>query len=253
MRENNYIVYMHKCPNNKVYIGITCQGIRKRWRSNGYGYKKNKHFYSAIQKYGWNNIEHIIIAENINEKDAYELEIKLIKKYKSNIHNYGYNNSTGGEKSAVGVKHTEETKKKLSEAHKDQKPSFKGKHHTEEAKKIISITSKGRPSFWKGKKLSEEHRKKLSESHKGQKMSEEAKAKMILKLKGRKFNDDVRRKISAVKKGKPSHLRKKVQCIEDGKTYSNIMEAQRTLKTHHIGEACSGKRKTAGGYHWKYI
>ena len=37
---NDYIVYMHISPNNKKYIGITCQSLKNRWR-NGEGYKNN--------------------------------------------------------------------------------------------------------------------------------------------------------------------------------------------------------------------
>ena len=46
--KNNYTVYMHKNKiNNKVYIGITYQNVKYRWRKNGEGYKKQK-FYNAI-------------------------------------------------------------------------------------------------------------------------------------------------------------------------------------------------------------
>ena len=75
--KNNYIVYMHTTPNNKVYIGITCQNPKKRW-AYGYGYKKNKYFFSAIQKYGWNNIKHIIIAENLSKEYACEMGLSLL-------------------------------------------------------------------------------------------------------------------------------------------------------------------------------
>lgn len=46
----NYKVYMHRFPNGKVYIGITNQPIKNRWR-NGEGYK-NQIVYSAIQNMG---------------------------------------------------------------------------------------------------------------------------------------------------------------------------------------------------------
>lgn len=34
---NNYIVYKHIFPNNKIYIGLTRQKPERRWR-NGDGY-----------------------------------------------------------------------------------------------------------------------------------------------------------------------------------------------------------------------
>lgn len=49
-------LYMHICPNGKKYVGITIQEPNQRWRD-GKGYCKNKHFYNAILKYGWDNIQ----------------------------------------------------------------------------------------------------------------------------------------------------------------------------------------------------
>lgn len=86
----NFKVYMHIAPNNKKYVGITQQKLYKRWQ-NGSAYHHNKHFTNAILKYGWDNFEHIVIAENLNKEDACKLEQKLIKKYKTNNRKYGYN------------------------------------------------------------------------------------------------------------------------------------------------------------------
>ena len=74
---NNYVVYKHTCPNGKVYIGITCQNPKERWK-NGYGYRNNDHFFKAIQKYGWNNIKHEIIYKNLIQQEAEEREKYLI-------------------------------------------------------------------------------------------------------------------------------------------------------------------------------
>lgn len=50
-------------------------------------------------------------------------------------------------------------------------------------------------------------------------------------------------------------LSKPVQCIETGIIYSSILEAGKQTKINHthLGDVARGKRKTAGGYHWKYI
>ena len=60
-----YTIYIHRNKiNNKAYIGQTCNDPKKRWE-NGNGYKKQPHFYNAIQKYGWDGFEHIIWGENL--------------------------------------------------------------------------------------------------------------------------------------------------------------------------------------------
>jgi hypothetical protein len=48
---------------------------------------------------------------------------------------------------------------------------------------------------------------------------------------------------------------KPVMCIETGKIYASYTEAGEDIKTDaaHIGECISGKRSTAGGYHWKLV
>ena len=64
-RENNiWTVYVHIVPKeisdydyDKYYVGITSKTVEFRWKKDGYGYI-NQPFYNAIQKYGWNNIEH---------------------------------------------------------------------------------------------------------------------------------------------------------------------------------------------------
>lgn len=209
---------MHISPSDKVYVGITSQKPEARW-FNGRGYCYNTHFYNAILKYGWDNFQHIIVEENLSQEKACELEIDLIKKYKSNNPKYGYNHSTGGDLSAVGTVISEETRKKLSKASKGRKLSESakekvriansgpnnhhyGKHLSEEHRKHISDALRGK----KYKKWSEESRKKLSENRKGTKQSEETKRKRSEALKGHKgywegkhFSEDHKEKL----KGRP--------------------------------------------------
>lgn len=101
MSEHTYTVYIHKSPSNKYYVGITHLKPEYRWNS-GDGYKQNKHFYSAIQKYGWNNFEHIIVATDVSCEVACEMEQNLILGLRSNLREFGYNKSIGGEKTALG-------------------------------------------------------------------------------------------------------------------------------------------------------
>lgn len=116
---------MHTCPNGKRYIGITGQNPLVRW-ANGRGYKAhNEHFYNAILKYGWDSIEHRIIASDISKECACEIEKSLIKEYQTNDRRFGYNKSTGGEYPSAGVRrvHSEETRRKISEIQKGRKLS----------------------------------------------------------------------------------------------------------------------------------
>ena len=140
---NNYIVYKHTCPNGKVYIGITMQGIKRRW-GNGHNYSRQKLFNSAIKKYGWDNIKHEVLFENLDETNAKEIEKGLIQEYKSFDSKYGYNISLGGE-GTYGYKMSEEQRRKLSISHKGKTPPNKGVPMSEEQKKKIKATRIKKP------------------------------------------------------------------------------------------------------------
>jgi group I intron endonuclease len=93
---NNYCVYYHRnVLNDKLYIGIS-KDINKRWSANGNQYKECKFFYRAIQKYGWDNFEHVILIENISKEIACVVEKELIEKYKTQNKEFGYNLASGG-------------------------------------------------------------------------------------------------------------------------------------------------------------
>lgn len=49
--------------------------------------------------------------------------------------------------------------------------------------------------------------------------------------------------------------RKKILCIDTGKTYVSIMEAERKTGTYHqhIGDCLRGERKKAGGMRWRLV
>lgn len=237
-----YTVYMHTAPSGKRYIGITCQTVEQRWR-NGKGYKTNQPFYNAIQKYGWNNIKHEIIEENLTHDEACELECKLIAKYDTTNKQKGYNVCFGGEDGWVGVHHTEEAKRKMSEAKKG-KTYRKGYHLSEETKKKLSESHKGKyrgvpvppRQYDKNDKIifSEEHKQKISQA-----------------LKGIERSDEVRKRMSEaqVKTKKP------VRCIDTGEVFESQTEAMKKLGIDKvlIGRTCKGKNKTAKGLRFEYV
>ena len=104
--ERKYIMYVHISPSNKRYYGITSAGCKRRWQ-NGNGYKTQQYFYRAIEKYGWNNFQHIVLFNNLTENEAKLLEQCYIALYDTTNKNKGYNITDGGE-GVRGYKHTEE-------------------------------------------------------------------------------------------------------------------------------------------------
>ena len=105
--------------NGKVYIGQTCKSPKQRW-DNGKGYIYNNHFWSSIQKYGWDNFEHIILFEDLSKEMANIIEKELINKYRATDSRYGYNFLCGGDNGFESYNpnyvrtYSEETRLKMS-------------------------------------------------------------------------------------------------------------------------------------------
>lgn len=146
-----YVVYMHVFPNGKRYVGITGRPVEKRWKR-GRNYRNNIYFTRAVEKYGWDNIEHIIVESDLTKQAAEDKERMLIAYFGSNDPKKGYNITSGGE---CAGKLSIETRKKISEARKRQfdDPEFRKK--MSECHKGITPPNKGIP-------MSEEQKKKVS-------------------------------------------------------------------------------------------
>ena len=90
-----YTVYVHIFPNNKKYVGVTKQSLEKRFGKNGNGYRASM-MQEAISQFGWENITHKVLKENLTYEQAVKWEQHYIKKYKTNDYEYGYNKNKGG-------------------------------------------------------------------------------------------------------------------------------------------------------------
>lgn len=149
MAKTNYFVYVHiNKINRKVYVGISHDPL-SRWGKNGRLYKGSL-FGKAIEKYGWNNFEHIILEGDITLKQAQALEKIYIISLDAKAPN-GYNLTDGGE-GTQGYHLDEETKKRIGE-----KVSVirKGIVFSEEHKKALSVARKQmlKTKIKKGEKL----------------------------------------------------------------------------------------------------
>lgn len=228
-KEKKYCVYKHTNKiNGKVYIGQTCQEIDRRWQ-NGEGYRGCVNFYNAIKKYGWDSFEHEALYEGLTLEEANKIEEEVIKEYKSNHPDFGYNIRPGGNNSPLAPETIEKVRKNHCDVSGEKHPMW-GKHLSEETKKKISASLKGRPGYWKGKTFSEETRIKMSKSRSGFKHTEETKQWM------------------SERRYKP------VKCIETGIIYkgAKIASKETGVDNSDIGKCCKGKLKSAGGYHWEY-
>ena len=174
----------------------------------------------ALEKYGKNSHEYMAMTYclfRMSNNVIYGINSKDYEKYRKNYSDYLKENKSGknspnyGKRGILshsyGKPRSEETKRKLSKAHKGKKLSEetkkkmsdnrqkygvwnKGKKMSDDVKKQMSERMVGRFSGEKhpfyGKPRSEETKRKLSEAHKGKKLSEETKKKMSLNNVGEK-------------------------------------------------------------------
>ena len=183
---NSYIVYRHTSPSGNVYIGITKHGDNpeKRW-GRGRRYEHCPAFYNAIHKYGWDNIEHEVLYNNLSKEEADAKEIELIAIYKEQ--GISYNITDGGEGS-LGVPMSEENKKLHSERMKINNPTT---GMTDEWRQHIADSQRG-------KKMSQEFCRKTSERMKANNpmKNPEFAEKMAAKKRGTHITEEHLKRIS---------------------------------------------------------
>lgn len=193
-----YCVYKHEnIINGKKYFGITKQDPKQRWGIDGKNYKNRcPHFWAAIMKYGWDNFSHDIVASGLTRDEAACMEMSLIKEYKTQNKDYGYNILEGGTAPVI----PQIVRKKMSEAMKGNKNGL-------------------------GKPCSPEKAKKISDAQIGKKFSNERKQK-LRKPKSISYpcTPERRQHIIDAKKDK-----KQIRCIETGIVYSSIHECARQM------------------------
>ena len=115
-----YRIYGYYQPEEgRWYIGRTSRKYQsKRAGKNGIRYVQAcRKFGEAIRKYGWDSFEYYPnLAQTEDLELSYELEKYTIEFYDSM--NNGYNCSIGGKSSKKGCHLTEESKRRIGEAHR---------------------------------------------------------------------------------------------------------------------------------------
>lgn len=149
--EKTWTVYVHKNKTKgKKYVGITSKTKPEhRWNS-GRGYAENPYFYAAIQKYGWDGFEHIILVTGMDEESAKRAECNLIKFWDTQNRLFGYNMTSGGD-GTLGYHPSIETRAKLSEARRKEN--------------LSEETLLRRSAGLRGRKFSDEHKKKIGDGN----------------------------------------------------------------------------------------
>jgi hypothetical protein len=152
----------------------------------------------------------LLLKQNLTEEEAFKHEIYMISVFgRKDLGTGILHNRTNGGEGVSGLSHSEESRRKMSEAGKGKTVSeetrrkisegHKGKTVSEETKRKMSEASKGNTARL-GHTVSEETRKKISEANKGHTVSEETRKK--LSEVNKDPSEETRRKIGDARKGK---------------------------------------------------
>lgn len=200
--------------NNKVYIGQSWN-IENRWKQHKKRSQKS-YLSNALKKYGIESFsfEVIITIKDtpFTQKYLDKFEEIYIRKYNSLNEEYGYNIREAGSRGKL----SEVSKKKLS-------LKAKGRVMPEEIKKKISLKNSGINNPFYGKEHSIETKNKMSLNH-----------------------------VDVCGSKNPSA--KKIFCAETNEIfdYASLACEKYKLDLSSVIKCCKNKRKTVGGYHWKY-
>ena len=257
--------YIDKKNDNIVYVGKDShidEGRRRRAHlapSNYNAQPINRILQNNPFRYRYSVLWEI---DDCTDNHLNQMEFFYIKKY-----NPQFNFTDGGD-GMTGFKHSEETRKKISEnnarywqgktlsakTRKKMSEAQKGKTLSEETRKKISEANKGENNPMYGKTHSEEARKKMSEAKKGKTLPEKTRKKMSESKKGenhpmygKTLSEETRKKISESQKGENNPMYGKTHSEEARK---KISEAQNTTGFYKVSISnCSSCKK---GFTWRY-
>jgi NUMOD3 motif len=191
LRDKTIIVYeliRPYDPERVAYVGI---GYRYRPYRHAAAARRGCHVNKTLQsifrkawKMGFDDLPVRVVMEGVSWQDAAKIEVALIARYGRMNNGTGcLANLTDGGEGVYGLRHSEETRKKLVEQRAGTGPS---KDHLERLRRLAT----GRP-------CSEETRRKIGAANRGRRMGQEARESNRRGRIGKSLSEEHKRNIAA--------------------------------------------------------
>ena len=219
------IVYLvRNRANGKGYVGKTTRDLDQRWKEhvrNALARHDEMPVYAAIRKHGPDTFDVSVLEECASTEQLDAAERRWIAEL-GTFGLSGYNATRGGD-GITGYRHTDDAKRRMSEARRGEK----------------NVN-------WGG--LSEEHRRRVSEGRKGKGLGNKSAL-------GYHHTEEAKARIGAA-----TAIRKRkavVQVSKEGtvlNVFPSLQDAAQTVngQANKISEVLCGHRRTHKGYVWQY-
>lgn len=256
-----FYVYAHFRPDTGKLFYIGKGKGRRAWDRSS----RNRHWKHIVARHG-RNVR--IIRDGLAEQEALDIEARLI------AHRTGLATYTSGGGGISGFRHSDQTKRKMSER-------MTGKALSDQARQRMSATIRSRPDLLalrsaaftnnnpakreenrarssermrtQNPMLSAEVRAKAGAHHKGKPLLAETKAKISAALKGRK-RGPMKPNVAAALATANAARKRPVQTA-CGLVFDSTLGAAKATGASqgNIVNNCAGRANTAGGYTWSYV
>lgn len=262
-------IYSITSPSGKQYIGQALS-FKKRWWEHLSHLRNGRHHCKGLQnayaKYGEGALVfEVVVIVPVDQLSARE-QLEIDARPRAML----YNTALFVLRPRFGLKHSKETRAKLSLAAKNRPIEYRqklsagriGKIHSAESRLAMSLALSGpnHPNW--GKPHSAERLANLTKSQ--QNRSPEWRANIAAAKIGKSRSLETIAKISASRIGKnvgadnPSS--RPVICVDLGTTFDALSSAEQWLRSNGYPKAassaitrvCKGKLKSAYGFRWKY-
>jgi len=237
------IIYLR---NGDEYIG-SAMNLYRRWELHKSQLRMGRHHSKYMQrvfdKYGldafeFEIIEHLPIPPGWTNLQAKDRLIPIEQEWLDERQPAMNGSKVAG--SLLGYKHSEETRRKISE-------SQKGRKHTPETRAKMSESAKGHKRTL-GRKLTEEHKRAISNGQQNRPpVSEETRAKMRESAKKRWDNPEEREKIAAQHRGTTASQETKDKLSASHKGRVVTAETREKIRATNTGHEVSAETRAKIG------
>jgi len=242
-----YLIYKATAPSGKVYIGLTCQSLKRRkyqHRIAAKNFQSSGSFQKALRKYNLNMVWEVLESGLPDFETAASRERFFILQFESNVSGKGYNHTEGGDqgrpKNSRGLLEHHPVRRSDGVVFPSARAASLAMGAKIEDAVGKALRNNGTCAGYRFEHISLEQYESLKDTH-----SLKGDESPIQWTMARTFSENVRQKISETKKGKPCGRTSEGEKVRVGYISKPVLRSDGVI-FHSIKEAASAIGKTIG-------